>query len=46
MSAKAQKPQEYDVYFKVFVTQAGAKFAAKRARGFIQRFLKNLKIRL
>ncbi|MBQ9413234.1 MAG: hypothetical protein IJU29_09100 [Oscillospiraceae bacterium] len=40
MSAKAQKPQEYFVYFKVFVTQTGAKFAAKRARGFIQRFLK------
>ena len=38
MSAKAQKPQDYFVYFKVFVTQAGAKFAAKRARGFIQRF--------
>ncbi|MBQ9412695.1 MAG: hypothetical protein IJU29_06335, partial [Oscillospiraceae bacterium] len=40
VSAKAQKPQEYFVYFKVFVTQAGAKFAAKRARGFIQRFLR------
>ncbi|MBQ9411634.1 MAG: LysR family substrate-binding domain-containing protein, partial [Oscillospiraceae bacterium] len=40
VSAKAQKPQEYFVYFKVFVTQAGAKFAARRARGFIQRFLK------
>ncbi|MBQ9413082.1 MAG: hypothetical protein IJU29_08320, partial [Oscillospiraceae bacterium] len=39
VSAKAQKPQEYFVYFKVFATQAGAKFAAKRARGFIQRFL-------
>ncbi|MBQ9413193.1 MAG: hypothetical protein IJU29_08895 [Oscillospiraceae bacterium] len=38
MSAKAQKPQEYFVYFKVFATRAGAKFAAKRARGFIQRF--------
>ncbi|MBQ9412347.1 MAG: hypothetical protein IJU29_04505 [Oscillospiraceae bacterium] len=42
MSAKAQKPQEYFVYFKVFATQAGAKFAAKRARGFIQRFFKLL----
>ncbi|MBQ9412108.1 MAG: hypothetical protein IJU29_03300 [Oscillospiraceae bacterium] len=40
MSAKAQKPQEYFVYFKVFGTQAGTKFAAKRARGFIQRFPK------
>ena len=43
VSAKAQKPQEYFVYFKVFVTQADAKFAAKRARGFIQRFLKERK---
>ncbi|MBQ9412747.1 MAG: hypothetical protein IJU29_06595, partial [Oscillospiraceae bacterium] len=40
VSAKAQKPQEYFVYFKVFGTQAGAKFAARRARGFIQRFPK------
>ncbi|MBQ9412480.1 MAG: hypothetical protein IJU29_05210 [Oscillospiraceae bacterium] len=40
MSAKAQKPQEYFVYFKVFATQAGAKFAAGRAWGFIQRFPK------
>ena len=32
------KPQEYFAYFKVFATQAGAKFAARRARGFIQRF--------
>ncbi|MBQ9413006.1 MAG: hypothetical protein IJU29_07930, partial [Oscillospiraceae bacterium] len=39
-SAKAQKPQEYFVYFKVFGTQAGAKFAARRARRLIQRFLK------
>ena len=28
------------MYFKVFATQGGAKFAARRARGFIQRFLK------
>ena len=42
MSAKAQKPQEYFVYFKVFATQAGAKFAVKRAWGFIQRFPKCL----
>ena len=36
MSAKAQKPQEYFVYFKVFVTLADKKFAAGRVRGFIQ----------
>ena len=29
-----------DLYFKVLVTQAGAKFAGRRVRGFIQRFLK------
>ncbi|MBQ9412839.1 MAG: hypothetical protein IJU29_07060, partial [Oscillospiraceae bacterium] len=40
VSAKAQKPQEYFVYFKVFATQAGAKFAVKRAWRFIQRFPK------
>ena len=42
VSARAQKPREYFVYFKVFVTRAGAKFAANRARGFIQRFLKEV----
>ncbi|MBQ9412278.1 MAG: hypothetical protein IJU29_04160, partial [Oscillospiraceae bacterium] len=43
VSAKAQKPQEYFVYFKVFATQAGAKFAVKRAWRFIQRFLNCLR---
>ena len=35
----AEKPQEYFVYFKVLTTQADTKFAVRRVRGFIQRFL-------